>query len=31
MGLADNAALDKVAGDAKGRLGAAFASLSSDI
>lgn len=31
MGLADNDALDKVAGDAKGRLGAAFASLSSEI
>ena len=26
-----NDALDKVAGDAKGRLGAVFASLSSDI
>ena len=31
MGLADNAALDKVADDAKGRLGAAFAALGSDI
>lgn len=31
MGLADNDALDTVANDAKGRLGAALASLNSDI